>query len=99
MGVLFDVGDGIYELVLIFGWMMGGSGEKGKFRESSAIRHRIVMERIFSADVSLETAREAAIAVNNARIQAISSIQEDYMRQKSIPKFHVDSTAYTGASS
>ena len=65
MGVLFDVGDSIYELVLIFGWMMGGSGEKGKFRESSAIRHRIVMERIFSADVSLETAREAAIAVNN----------------------------------
>jgi len=65
VGVLFDVGDSIYELVLIFGWMMGGSGEKGKFRESSAIRHRIVMERIFSADVSLETAREAAIAVNN----------------------------------
>ena len=57
----------------------------GFFRMSNAIRHRVAMERIFSAGVSPETAREAAMIVNSAWIQAFSSIHWEYMCLKELP--------------
>jgi len=55
---------------------------KKKFTETSALRHKVAMERIFSAGVSEETAREVANAVNNAWIRAFGAIHKDYMRLK-----------------
>jgi len=55
---------------------------KRKYTASSSARHKLKMERIFSAGVSPETAREVASAVNSEWANAFGTIREAYRKMK-----------------